>query len=130
MHQNGLARRALSKGGQGLFNTAKHEMVVIRDTIGMSADFALEYDDLTLWQTLSQMIKGSAIAKTELEHSAIQSINGLRGNVNASTLRLEAPDEAIQSTQRNVSISPLIPSIRTSGRDRQTTSLGGHFFQG
>ena len=100
-----------SEAWKRCLDTAEHQMIIIGNTGGMGTNLSLENDDFTLWQALSQMIVGSAIAEPEFQDNAVYTAYGLRGEVKAGTLRLQATDKAIQPAQINVSMcSPMVAS--------------------
>lgn len=99
MHQGRTLGKPGQRLGQRCLDIAKDEMAVVGDAARMGTDFALEDHDLSRRQKLAQMIVGSTIAEAELKCWARQAGNRLRCHIEAGTLGLQTPDEAIQTAQ-------------------------------
>ena len=116
VNQDGFAPVAFGKEGQSLLDAAEHQLIVAGNAVGMCADLALEHDDVAARQAFAKMIIGPSVAKTEFEDGAFLIANSARRPLKTSTLRLEAPDKAVQTAQIKASIRSLIPLIPQKGR--------------
>ena len=61
---------------------------------------ALADIDFAVREALSKMVVRPAVAEPELQHLTIQASNQVGGQFEASTLSLEASNEAVQSAHR------------------------------
>ena len=65
---------------------------------------ALADIDIAMREELSEMIVGPAVAKAELEHFTIKTVNQIGRRFEASALRLEPTDEAVQPAHAAASV--------------------------
>ena len=93
------ATRPASRGAarwQRLAHIAEQEQLGRRNAIGMGCDGPLADIDLAVWEQLAKVIVGPAVAEPQLEHLTIQIADQIRREIEASALRLEATDEAVE----------------------------------
>jgi hypothetical protein len=93
-------------GWQGLAHIAEQEELGQRNTIGMGCNGALADIDFAMREERPKMIVRPAVAETELQHIAIHTGDQIGGQFEASTLRLEPTDEAVQPAHRNYAAMP------------------------
>jgi hypothetical protein len=67
----------------------------------MGCNGALADIDVAMREELSEMIVGPAVAETEFQHFTIQTGNQIGGQFEASALRLEPTNEAVQPAHRH-----------------------------
>src|SRR5690606_936703 len=81
----------------GRAHVAENQMGGVGNAVRMGVDLALEYEDLALGQQLAQVVVGAAVAQTELEHRAGQGVDHRSREAETRALRLQAPDEAVET---------------------------------
>ena len=79
-----------------------------RNTIGVGSYGALADVDIAMREELSKMVVGPAVAKAEFEHFTIKTVNQIGGRFEASTLRLEATNKAVQPAHRYYAAMPAV----------------------
>jgi hypothetical protein len=84
--------------GQGRAHVAQDEMLDIGNAVRVRIDLALEHEDLALWQQLTQVVIGTAIAQTELEHRPRHPADLRSRMAEARALGLQTPNEAVETT--------------------------------
>ena len=72
----------------------------------MGGNGALADIDFAMREELPKMIVCPAVAKAELQHLTIHSSDQMGGQFEASALRLEPTNEAVQPTHRNYAAMP------------------------
>ena len=95
-------------GRQCLAHIAEQEKLRRRNTAGMGCDGALADINVALREELSEMIVGPAVAEPEFEHVTIQTPNQVAGQIEASALRLEPANEAVQPAHRYYAAMPAV----------------------
>ncbi len=100
MGEHHTAGKPRANGWQSFAHIAKQEESGWRNTIGMGCHDALADIDFAMREELSKMIVRPAVAEPELQHLTIQTGNQVGGRFEASALRLEASNEAVQSAHR------------------------------
>jgi hypothetical protein len=95
-------------GWQSLAHIAEQEELGRRNAIGVGCNRALADIDVPMREQLPKMIVCPAVAEAELQHFTIHTGNQIGGQFEASTLRLEPPNEAVQPTQRNYAATPVV----------------------
>lgn len=98
MRQDRFARQALQSARQRIAKVTQQQIGRIRPTARMGTHLPLEDEDLAAGQKLAQVIVGAAVAQAELEHRSWQICNLGNREAEAGTLRLEPPDEAVETT--------------------------------
>lgn len=88
-------------GRQRLAHIAEQEKLGRRNTAGMGCNGALADINLAVREELPEMIIGPAVAEAEFEHVTIQTPNQVGGQFEASALRLEPANEAVQPAHRH-----------------------------
>ena len=95
-------------GWQSLAHIAQQEEFGWRNTIGMGCNRAFADIDFAMREELPKMIVCPAVAEAELQHFTIHTGNQIGGRFEASTLRLEPTNEAVQPAQRNYAAIPAV----------------------
>jgi hypothetical protein len=90
-----------AEGWQRLAHIAEQEELGWRNTIWVGSYGALADVDIAMREELSKMVVGPAVAKAEFEHFTIKTVNQIGGRFEASALRLEPTDEAVQPAHRH-----------------------------
>ena len=93
---------------QSLAHVAEQEELGRRNTVGMSGNGALADKNVATGQKFSKMVVRPAIAETELEHFTFQIGDQTGGQFEASALRLEPADKAVQPAQRYYAAMPAV----------------------
>jgi hypothetical protein len=89
-----------AEGWQRLAHIAEEKQSGRRNTIGVGCNGALADIDVAVRQEFSKMIVRSAVAEAELQHLTIQTGDQIGGEFEASALRLEPANEAVQPAHR------------------------------
>ena len=95
-------------GRQRLAHIAEQEKLRRRNTARMGCNGALADINVALREELSEMIVGPAVAEAEFQHFTIQPPDQVGGQFEASTLRLEATDKAVQPAHRYYAAMPAV----------------------
>ena len=85
-----------ANGWQSLAHIAEQEKLGRRNTIRMGGNSALADVDFAMRKEFSKVIVRSAVAKAEFQHFAVQTGNQIGSQFEASALRLEPTDKAVQ----------------------------------
>lgn len=101
MSKRHAVRESGADGWQRLAHIAEEEKLGRRNTIGMGRDGALADVDFAMREELSKMIIRPAVAEAEFQHFTLQIGNQVGGQFEASTLRFEPTDEAVQPAHRH-----------------------------
>ncbi len=106
MSEHHAVRKSGADGWQSFAHIAEQEELGRRNAIGMGCNGALADIDRTMREELPKMIVGPAVAEAELEHFTVQTANQIGGQFEASALRLEPMNEAVQPAHRNYAAMP------------------------
>jgi uncharacterized Fe-S cluster-containing radical SAM superfamily protein len=106
MSKHYAIRKSGADGWQGLAHIAEQEELGRRNTIGMGCNGALTDIDSAMREELAKMIVRPAVAETELQHFTVHAGNQIGGQCEASALRLEPTDKAVQPAHRNYAAIP------------------------
>ena len=106
MSEHHAVRKPGADGWQSFAHIAEQEELGRRNAIGMGCNAALADIDRAMREELPKMIVGSAVAEAELEHFTVQTANQIGGHFEASALRLEPTNEAVQPAHRNYAAMP------------------------
>lgn len=93
--QGNVTREPCRDHGQGVFDAAEDQMIVVWNAVRMGPNLAFEHEDLSSRQALSQMVISTAIAQAKLEDGARQPSNGRGCHVETGALGLQTTNEAI-----------------------------------
>lgn len=117
MSEHHAVRKSGADGWQSFAHIAEQEELGRRNAIGMGCDGALADIDLAMREKLPKMIVGPAVAEAELEHFTVQTANQIGGQFEASALRLEPTNEAVQPAHGYYAARPAVSRNRfTSAR--------------
>ena len=108
MRKHHAVRKPGADGWQSLAHIAEQEELGRRNAIGMGCNGLLADKDFAMREELPKMIVGPAVAEAELQHFTIQTGNQIGGQFEASTLRFEPTDEAVQPAHRNYAAMPAV----------------------
>lgn len=108
MSKHHAVGKSVADRRQSLTHIAEQEQVERRNTIGMGCNGALADIDFAMREELAKMIVCPAIAEAELQHIAIHTGNQIGGQFEASALRLEPTNEAVQPAHRCYAARPAV----------------------
>ena len=100
--------KAGADGPQSFAHVAEQEKFGRRNTIGVGCDGPLADIDIAMREELPKMIVGPAVAEAEFQHFTILIANQIGSQFEASALRLQPTNEAVQPTQRNYAATPVV----------------------
>ena len=98
--------KKLARSLQGIPHVAEEEKLRRGNAVGMRRDPTFTDIDLAIGKELAQMVVGSAVTKSQLEHVPIQVPDEVGSQVEAGALSLQASDKAVEPAQDDQAAKP------------------------